>query len=96
MTRVLLALIGLYRKLSAGTRPHCRYFPSCSAYAEEAVREHGLLRGLGLAGRRLLRCRPGGGFGYDPVPTNVRSPRPTTPSIAGWPLTAGREAHRVE
>ena len=48
--------------------PSCRYYPSCSHYAVEAVALHGPWRGSGLALRRLLRCHPWGGSGYDPVP----------------------------
>ena len=48
--------------------PSCRFYPSCSHYAAEAVTRHGPRRGLGLALRRLLRCHPWGGNGYDPVP----------------------------
>lgn len=47
---------------------HCRYEPSCSAYALEAIQKYGALKGWRLALKRLLRCRPGGGRGYDPVP----------------------------
>jgi putative membrane protein insertion efficiency factor len=46
----------------------CRYIPSCSEYAREAVEAHGAWRGSGLAVRRLCRCHPWGGFGFDPVP----------------------------
>jgi putative membrane protein insertion efficiency factor len=46
----------------------CRFVPSCSTYAAEAVAEHGAARGSFLALRRLLRCHPWGGHGYDPVP----------------------------
>jgi len=47
---------------------HCRYTPTCSQYALEALRQHGVLRGLALAAWRILRCNPWGGGGYDPVP----------------------------
>ena len=69
LARVLLYLIRFYRAaISPMLPPACRYTPSCSAYAEEAVRVHGAWRGGWLAARRLLRCHPFGGSGYDPVP----------------------------
>ena len=48
--------------------PACRFTPTCSAYALEALRKHGLFKGTYLAVRRILRCHPWGGSGYDPVP----------------------------
>jgi len=52
--------------------PSCRYLPSCSQYAMEAVETHGALKGSWLALRRLARCHPWGGSGYDPVPARRR------------------------
>ncbi|ASY43430.1 MAG: membrane protein insertion efficiency factor YidD [Sphingobium sp.] len=48
--------------------PSCRYAPSCSEYAIQAVRKYGAIKGSWLAGKRLMRCHPWGGSGYDPVP----------------------------
>jgi len=69
MRVVILAILGLYRRcISPLLPPACRFYPSCSAYAEEAVRRHGVLRGGWLTGRRLLRCHPLCEGGVDPVP----------------------------
>lgn len=69
MSRVLIGCVRLYQVTLAGLFPSsCRFEPSCSRYAEEALRRHGALRGSWLALRRLSRCRPGGGMGLDPVP----------------------------
>jgi hypothetical protein len=71
--------IGLIRVYQYGISPVlprvCRYTPSCSEYASEAIERHGVLRGGWLAARRLLRCHPWGGSGYDPVPDEVGLPQ---------------------
>ena len=74
MKRLGLALVRGYQRLFSpilGCR--CRYFPTCSDYAYEAVERHGLVRGSWLAVRRLGRCNPVGGHGYDPVPETKSS-----------------------
>lgn len=63
-----LALVRLYQALRAGRPSPCRYLPTCSAYAAEALDRHGAWRGGRLALRRVLRCHPWGGSGFDPVP----------------------------
>ena len=68
LTRAVGGPIRLYRALSANRLPHCRYWPTCSAYALESIETHGAGRGLALALRRIARCHPWGGFGFDPVP----------------------------
>lgn len=70
MKRLLLALIGFYRKhISPFTPPACRFTPTCSQYAQEAITKYGALKGGWLALRRLLRCHPFyKGDHHDPVP----------------------------
>ncbi len=67
---ILLSLpVWLYRyTISPLLRPSCRHVPSCSLYALDALKMHGPFRGLVMATNRILRCRPGGTHGYDPVP----------------------------
>ena len=66
------ALVGLIRFYQVAISPRlpasCRFQPTCSAYALEAVERHGVLKGSRLAAWRLLRCHPWGGMGFDPVP----------------------------
>ena len=64
----LLVGIGLYQAIRAGRPSPCRYYPSCSEYAREAIERYGAWRGAGLAARRLGRCQPWGGKGIDLVP----------------------------
>jgi putative membrane protein insertion efficiency factor len=66
--RVLLFAVRLYQGARAGRLSPCRFVPSCSEYAAEAVTEFGAVRGTWLAIRRVSRCRPLGGHGFDPVP----------------------------
>jgi uncharacterized protein len=67
--RFLLVLIKGYQRFVSPALPAaCRYTPTCSAYAAEAVQKYGAMKGSWLAARRLLRCHPWGGHGYDPVP----------------------------
>ena len=72
---LLLALVKFYqwclsplKNALFGATGRCRFMPSCSTYAFEAIRRHGVVRGVSLAARRLLRCHPWGAFGPDPVP----------------------------
>jgi uncharacterized protein len=73
--RVLVLLLTGYRLfVSPLLAPRCRFYPSCSAYALEAVQEHGALRGSWLAARRLSRCHPFHAGGLDPVPVPGQKP----------------------
>jgi putative membrane protein insertion efficiency factor len=68
VVRVLVAAVRGYQLVRAGRPSGCRFLPSCSEYTIEALRTHGVWRGVGLAARRILRCHPWGGHGIDPVP----------------------------
>jgi putative membrane protein insertion efficiency factor len=64
-----ILLIRIYQYvISPALGPKCRFTPTCSQYAAEALQKHGLIKGMGLAIRRISKCHPGGGSGYDPVP----------------------------
>lgn len=68
-TLLLLAPVVFYQKaISPFTPPSCRFTPTCSEYTRQALLKHGPVKGLYLAVRRLLKCHPWGGSGYDPVP----------------------------
>jgi putative membrane protein insertion efficiency factor len=66
--RIFLSSLRGYQLARAGHLSPCRFVPSCSEYAVEAITRYGSLRGVSLAARRLLRCHPFGGWGVDPVP----------------------------
>ncbi len=68
LIRSMDAMLRGYQRLTAGRLPRCRFYPTCSQYAREAIDLHGAARGSWLAVRRLGRCHPLGGHGFDPVP----------------------------
>ena len=75
MKTILLALIRLYQlTLSAFTGQRCRYLPTCSGYASDAIRRHGAWRGFLLGLARVSRCHPWGQSGFDPVPEIYEGP----------------------
>ena len=68
--KAMITMIGFYQKYLSGLKrySHCKYTPTCSQYAVEAIEKYGPLKGLGLAIWRILRCNPFSKGGYDPVP----------------------------
>ncbi|WP_071121980.1 membrane protein insertion efficiency factor YidD [Prevotellamassilia timonensis] len=69
ITRLLILPIRFYQRyISPMLPPACRFTPTCSQYAVEALQKYGPMKGLYLAVKRILRCHPWGGSGYDPVP----------------------------
>ena len=69
LRRLAILPIRIYQKIISPLLPGvCRYRPTCSEYMAEAIQTHGIVKGLYLGTRRLLRCHPWGGSGYDPVP----------------------------
>ena len=65
---LILAIKGYKRFISPALPPACRYLPTCSMYALEAIERHGTAKGVWLGAKRVCRCHPWGGSGYDPVP----------------------------
>ncbi|WP_208029366.1 membrane protein insertion efficiency factor YidD [Rhabdothermincola sediminis] len=76
--RLLMASIRAYQWVFAWRPSPCRYTPTCSTYALEAIQIHGAVRGGWLAARRLGRCHPWGGHGWDPVPEPLARPSSST------------------
>ena len=68
-----LTIIAAYRGVRQGRPSPCRFTPTCSAFGAEAISAHGAVRGGWLTLKRILRCRPGGGVGFDPVPISKTS-----------------------
>jgi len=76
VARALLGAVRLYQLARSGRPTGCRYLPTCSDYADQAIRRFGPVRGSRLALARLSRCRPWGGHGIDPVPDRSPTCRP--------------------
>jgi len=69
LVHALVGVVHLYRYVISSVMPaHCRFTPTCSAYAVDALKTHGVVRGLWLAFKRVCRCHPWGACGHDPVP----------------------------
>ncbi|MFR9523628.1 MAG: membrane protein insertion efficiency factor YidD [Rikenellaceae bacterium] len=69
LVQPLILLVQIYRRcISPFTPPSCRFTPTCSQYALQALRKYGPIKGLWLSLKRILRCHPWGGSGYDPLP----------------------------
>ena len=72
MKKFSIFLIRLYQKIPGPWHVSCRYYPTCSNYAIEAIDNYGFVKGWYLAIRRILRCNPFGSSGYDPVPSKIK------------------------
>jgi len=94
--RALLAAVGFYsRAISPALPPRCRFYPTCSAYAAEAIDRHGAARGSWLAVRRILKCAPWHPGGVDPVPAAPGTGGPARASSTGVPAAASPEPARA-
>ena len=67
MKNLIISIIRIYQKMPLSSHSKCRFTPTCSNYAIDALNEYGLFKGLYLSIKRILRCNPWGGYGYDPV-----------------------------
>lgn len=69
MKNILIKLIEMYQKLPIATHKMCRFYPTCSNYAKQAISEYGCIKGIYLSIKRILRCNPWNkNYGYDPIP----------------------------
>ena len=73
MKKILISLIHFYQKMPLSSHSKCRFTPTCSEYAIESIETYGSLKGSFLAIKRILRCHPFGGYGFDPVPKKEMS-----------------------
>lgn len=72
MKKILLKLINLYQKTPGNFHNNCRFIPTCSEYTKEAIENYGIVKGSILGIKRIIKCRPLGPSGYDPVPIKRR------------------------
>lgn len=70
MKRIIIKIIKIYQSIPGNFHNYCRHIPTCSNYAIEAINEYGIFKGCYLSFKRILRCRPFGSYGYDPVKKN--------------------------
>ena len=68
MKKILIRLINLYQATPTHMHSVCRFSPTCSEYTKEAIEIHGCIKGIFLGTKRIIRCRPFGKYGFDPVP----------------------------
>ncbi len=68
MKKFIISLIRLYQRIPISTHLKCRYTPTCSEYMIIAIERYGVIKGLFMGIKRIIRCNPWGGYGYDPVP----------------------------
>lgn len=67
MKKILIKMIKIYQNIPLSSHKYCRFIPTCSEYAIEAIEEYGSIKGIKMALKRISKCHPGGGYGYDPV-----------------------------
>ena len=72
MKHILVFMIKIYQRIPFPSHGQCRFTPTCSEYAKEAILTYGSFKGTYLAIKRILRCNPLGPYGYDPVPTKEK------------------------
>ncbi len=68
MKNIIIYIINVYQKLPINTHKNCRYTPTCSEYMKIAIKKFGTFKGIKIGIKRILRCNPWGGSGYDPIP----------------------------